>query len=189
MQIFGELDIRSHSRLDHSGFFSLGFWLYCSGHDGSSWICLWVQLWWLINLCNSIIFGHQPSNESWLGVGWKSGKCYLIRGHLPPVVPTSAHLGSLPHYMKSEKSESVNHSVMSNSLWPHGLQPRLLLLGFSVHGILQARILTRVSTPCSRGSSWSRDQTQVSCIVGRLFTTWATREAQLTLWLWIIKPG
>ena len=30
----------------------------------------------------------------------------------------------------------------------------------------------------SRGSSWPRDQTQVSCIAGRRFTLWATREAQ-----------
>ena len=29
----------------------------------------------------------------------------------------------------------------------------------------------------SRGSSWSRDQTQDSCIAGRFLTVWATREA------------
>ena len=38
--------------------------------------------------------------------------------------------------------------------------------GSSLHGILQARILERVAIPFSRGSSWSRDQTQVSCIAG-----------------------
>ena len=38
------------------------------------------------------------------------------------------------------------------------------LLGFSVHGILQARILKWHSVPFSRGSSWPRDQTYVSCI-------------------------
>ena len=30
----------------------------------------------------------------------------------------------------------------------------------------------------SRGSSQPRDQTQVSLIAGRFFTSWATREAQ-----------
>ena len=45
--------------------------------------------------------------------------------------------------------------------------------GFSVHGILQARILEWVAIPFSRGSSWPRDQTLVSCIAGRFFTTWA----------------
>ena len=41
----------------------------------------------------------------------------------------------------------------------------------SVHGILQARILEWLASPFSRGSSQSRDQTQVSCITGRFFTT------------------
>ena len=36
--------------------------------------------------------------------------------------------------------------------------------GSSVHGILQARMLDWVAIPFSRGSSWSRDQTRVSCI-------------------------
>ena len=38
------------------------------------------------------------------------------------------------------------------------------LPGSSVHGILWARILEWVAIPFSRGSSWSRDQTRVSCI-------------------------
>ena len=46
--------------------------------------------------------------------------------------------------------------------------------GSSVHGILQVRILEWVAIPLSSGSSWPRDWTQVSCIVGRFFTIWAT---------------
>ena len=45
-----------------------------------------------------------------------------------------------------------------------------------VHGILQARILEWVAFPFSRGSSQPRDQIQVSHIVGRFFTSWATRD-------------
>ena len=45
-------------------------------------------------------------------------------------------------------------------------------------GILQARMLEWAAMPSSRGSSQPRDQTQVSCIVGGFFTTWATRKAQ-----------
>ena len=52
------------------------------------------------------------------------------------------------------------------------------LPGSSVNGILQARILEWVATSSSRGSSWPRDRTPVSCITGRFFTVWATREAQ-----------
>ena len=48
------------------------------------------------------------------------------------------------------------------------------LSGSSIHGILQARILEWVAICFSRGSSWTRDRTQVSCIAGRCFTLWAT---------------
>ena len=48
--------------------------------------------------------------------------------------------------------------------------------GFSVHGILQVRILQWVVMPFSRGSSQSRDRTQVFHTAGGFFTIWATRE-------------
>ena len=51
-------------------------------------------------------------------------------------------------------------------------------MDYTVHGILQARILEQVAFPFSRGSSQPRDQTQVSSIAGGFFTSWATREAQ-----------
>ena len=52
------------------------------------------------------------------------------------------------------------------------------LLGSSVHGILQARILEEVAVSFSRGSSQPRDQTWVSCVAGRFFIIWTDREAQ-----------
>ena len=45
------------------------------------------------------------------------------------------------------------------------------LPGSSVRGIFQARVLEWGAIAFSRGSSRPRDQTQVSCIVGRCFTT------------------
>ena len=42
--------------------------------------------------------------------------------------------------------------------------------GFSVYGIVQARILEWIAIPFSRGTSQPRDRTLVSCIVGRFFT-------------------
>ena len=54
--------------------------------------------------------------------------------------------------------------------------------GSSVHGISQARILEWAATPFSRGSSQPRDWTWVSCIAGRFFTIWATREVWLEPW-------
>jgi len=65
--------------------------------------------------------------------------------------------------------------------------------GSSVHGILQARILEWTAIPFSRGSSWPRNQTQVSCTAGRFFTVWATNVMQSKsdenivhedLWIW-----
>ena len=45
------------------------------------------------------------------------------------------------------------------------------LIVYTVHGILQARILEWVAFPFARGSSQPRDQTQVSYIAGRFFTS------------------
>ena len=39
------------------------------------------------------------------------------------------------------------------------------------------RILQRVAYLFFRVSSWPRNQTRVSCIAGKFFTSWATREA------------
>ena len=57
--------------------------------------------------------------------------------------------------------------------------------GSFVHGILQAGILQWVAISFSRGSSWPRDQTQVSCTARRFFTICATRETHVFFeWLW-----
>ena len=72
----------------------------------------------------------------------------------------------------------VNVEVLVTQLCPTLYDPMdYNLLGSSVHGILQARILECIAIPLSRESSWPRDWTWVSCIADRLFTIWATREA------------
>ena len=78
--------------------------------------------------------------------------------------PKSQSYNDIYLYLKWSESRSV----MSSSLWPHG---------YTVHGILQARILEWVAVPFSKGSFHPRDWTQVSCIAGGFFTSWATREA------------
>ena len=50
---------------------------------------------------------------------------------------------------------------------------------YTVLGILQARILDWVAFPFSGGSSNPRNWTQISCITGRFFTSWAIRELML----------
>ena len=51
-------------------------------------------------------------------------------------------------------------------------------MDYTVHGILQTRILEWVAFPFSRGSSQPKNWTQASRIAGEFFTSWATREAQ-----------
>ena len=104
-------------------------------------------------------------------------------------------------------SESESCSVVSDSLRPHGLcawsspgqntgagslslhqgifptqgsnpglpHCRWILYQLSHQG--SPRILEWVAVPFSRGSSWPRNWTGVSCTAGRFFTSWATREA------------
>ena len=59
------------------------------------------------------------------------------------------------------------------------------LPGSSVHGILQARILEWVAIPFSKGLSQPRDQTLISCIVGRFLTIWATKKVHNSLMQWL----
>ena len=59
------------------------------------------------------------------------------------------------------------------------------LPGSSVHGILQARVLEWVDISFSKRSSQPRDWTQVSCIAGRFFTTWATGEAPVYMCVYV----
>ena len=54
------------------------------------------------------------------------------------------------------------------------------LPGSSVLGIPQARILEWVVISFSRGSSWPKDWTLVSCIADGFFTTWTTRELPIS---------
>ena len=76
-----------------------------------------------------------------------------------------------------------NYHSIANQLWKVKVKaaqscPTLCdPVDYTVHGILQVRILEWVAFPFSRGSSQSRDRTQVFHIAGEFFTYWATREA------------
>ena len=73
-------------------------------------------------------------------------------------------------------SLSQSRSVMSDSLQPHGPYPtRPPSMEFSRQ--------EWVAIPFCRESFQARDQTWVSYIVGRFFTIWATREAQICVYM------
>ena len=66
------------------------------------------------------------------------------------------------------RAKFFSHVRLFATPWTVAYQDSLSM-GFSIHGIFQARLLEWVAISFSRGSSRPRDQTQVSCIVGRRF--------------------
>ena len=72
----------------------------------------------------------------------------------------------------------VCHSVISDSLQPYELETARLLYPWNSPG---KRILECVAIPFCWGSFQPRDRIQVSCIAGRFFTLWTTREAPHSL--------
>ena len=79
------------------------------------------------------------------------------------------------------KWQLLSHVQLFVTPWTEARQGPLSM------GILQARTLKWVAVPSSRETSQPRDQTQVSLIAGRFFTSWATREAQELL-QWVAYP-
>ena len=69
----------------------------------------------------------------------------------------------------------VFHKVKVAQLCPVVCNP----MDYTVHGILQARVLEWVAFPFSRGSFQPRNRTQVSRIAGGFFTSWDTKESLL----------
>ena len=77
--------------------------------------------------------------------------------------------------------ESINKRYESESEVAHSCPTLCDLMdcslpGSSVHGVFQARVLEWFAISFSRESSHPRDRTQVSCIVSRCLTVWATRD-------------
>ena len=60
--------------------------------------------------------------------------------------------------------------------------------GFSIDGILQARIVESVAMPSSRGSSQPRNQTQISRIAGGFLTIWVNKTPFNNKRKWATKP-
>ena len=96
----------------------------------------------------------------WLQFFFFSSTSLLLPPHLPP-----------PSYTHAQSCNPMDCS----------------LPGSSVPAIHQVRILEWVAISFSRGSSWPRDQTWVSCIAGRFFIIWATREAPFIYFILFIQ--
>ena len=86
------------------------------------------------------------------------------KGHSLQLVESSINSVWAPHLVDSYLSE-CEVKVAQSCLTP--CNP----MNYTLHGILQARILEWVAFPFSRGSSQPRDRTQVSHIAGGFFTS------------------
>ena len=81
----------------------------------------------------------------------------------------------------NSNSRRAEHDLATKVKWMLLSSVRLLVTAWTiVHGIFQARTLEWVAFPFSSGSSQPRDQTLVSCIAGRFFTSSAARETLVT---------
>ena len=143
-------------------------------------MCVYVDIWmhrerdtYLSIIYLSNITSREITLPSWtVDFNSKEHRCYSFSCMITYEVKC-LHMQHLWFSFIHEKWKSESHSVLFDSLGHHGLYSPP---GCSVHDILQARILEWAANPLFRGSSWTRDQTQVSYITGRFFTNWATRE-------------
>ena len=115
--------------------------------------------------------GARPWNGLW-EVLWRQRQCCRMAPALCPLTTPVIFVAINP-------VKVLSHSVVSDSLQPHGLCLTLRspvdftapgrLPGSSICGIPQARILELVTISFSRGSSQSRDQTWAFWIASRFF--------------------
>ena len=117
---------------------------------------------------------HGPPLKS-VGIHWVQCSEYVLgfaefRDLMPANSPYTIAGGT-----RKWKWKSLSRVRLFATLW----------VDSTAHGILQVRIQDEVAVSFSRGSYRSRDQTQVSCITGRFFISWATRQAQEC---WCGKP-
>ena len=126
------------------------------------------------------------------GVGTPSPRLpeALLPGRITVFVTLLCHwlFSRMLHFLIWSESQSVSCSVMSNSLWTHGLQATSLLYPWKFPGKSPG-----VGSHFSRGSSQPKDRTPVSHIAGRFFIIWATWEAHFPayggIWMLPLYPN
>ena len=141
---------------------------------------------WYLSLSDFTQYDHlqfHPCCYKWhyfIFYGWVILHCIYAPHFVYPFI-CQWTFGSLPclgyckqccyEYWRSESESEVTQSCPTLRDPMDCCPP-----GSSIHGIFQARVLEWVAISFSRRSSQPRDWTQVSRIVGRHFTVWATRE-------------
>ena len=163
------------------------------------WVSIWMKMALTQDMTNDWKTGVRINAQFW--EGWMSSTAFvqssrsnpwwLLCGSLYKSISAKSYgwFWLLALFLKVPEDlirfcatlHSLHPGYLATQLYPILCDPTgKSLPGPSVHGILQARTLEWVAMPSSRGSSWPRDLSQLSCIVSRFFSVWATREDFLT---------
>ena len=96
---------------------------------------------------------------------------------------TQVHLLNYRGEMGKKEWISRLYKVELQTLWKSLSQVRLFATPWTVYFMefFKPEYWSGVAFPSFRGSSQLRDRTQVSCIVGRVFISWAMREALVNI--------
>ena len=152
---------------------------------------IWIYGQWLNEeWCSVVSDSLQPHelHSPWNSPGQNTGvgSLPLLQG----IFPTEGSKPGLPHcrqilYQLSHKGNPINcveshfpprfHSGFERENVAQLFPTLCDSMDYTVHGVLQARILEWVAIPFSRGLSQPRDQTWVSLTADVFFTIWATR--------------
>ena len=131
--------------------------------------------------------------ENWSGFPFLSWVDHILSELSTVTHPTWVALHGMTHSFIDLDKAVIHVISLISFLWlwfsfclpSEGWGIRVVLtlsdrMNYAVHWILQARILEGVAFPFFRGSSQSRDWSQVSLIAcGLFFTSWATKEAHI----------
>ena len=133
---------------------------------------------------------------------FREGACVLSHQSCPTLCdPMEQRLLQAPLSMDSPgKNTGVGCHALLQGIFPtQGWNPGLPHYRWILYHLRHQgspRTLKRVAYPFSRGSFQPRNWTRVSCIAGRFFTCWATREAMIwfsnmiiTIWSSNSTPG
>ena len=103
------------------------------------------------------------NTQDWSPLGWTGWISLQSKGLSRVFSNTTVQKHQFFGAQLSSQSNSMCVLSDFSRVWPFVTPMDCSLLGFSVHEILQARILEWVAIPSSRGSSPSWDSTHVSC--------------------------
>ena len=132
-----------------------------------------------------------PFTSSWI-IGWfQSGLLWVSESRSVVSGSLWSHGLYSPWNSPDQNTGVGSHSLLQQIAPTQGSNLRLLHCRRSLYQLSHkrsSRILEWAAYPFSSGPSWPRNQTGLSCTVGRFFTNWATRKAHYEIYPSWAKP-